>query len=704
MADLMLILRMYTLVLMLGYSEAKMEIISSKVDVLEGEEHMLLCKAGGEGEITWQKDGEDVEDNVEKVDETTSKLTIRNARISDAGRYVCVCVFDTGHRDDTSYTIYVYTDLSFKDTPTYHEFLEGQDAVIPCKVTGLPAVEVNWKRSNQMVQLVAGHIGKLTDGSLQIKNISREDKGSYTCEGRIRNRPIFKELIISIVVNVSPKVRVLEEVKKVKAGPETNVSLVCLVEGVPKPNITWTIPGTSDESRYKYNSDKSELTILSVVRQDYGEYTCWAKNKLGESIAMIMLDVSEHPQALVNQTEMKVELGQGVSVSCTISGHPMPTLYWARKTRNDQPETVVDGEGRVRVEDGYVLVIDSLEPSDGGLYTCLAISAAGNASTDFSLQTWPGKAYNVTAAPGQTSVHFTIGETPVDGGSIITHYLLQWKTGREKEWQQRLVQFTDPLVITHLIPYTSYSVRLAAQNNQGPGAFSDVLTVRTQGIREPDKPVLGLSEVKIDGNTFSIPLKQLDDGGSPLIQYIVQYKNELEEDWRVKKLPSNSTAINLHDLQYNSEYHMEVMAVNVNGSSSPVEFIFKVQQPVPIARLPKSVLGKGAVAGIVMLIFMVLVIAVDVTCCYTNRCGMLMFLAVRLCGEKVPGMKTVEDGDGTSNRDMKLNGIGIQRDSISKLQTQNGEKNSMQAEVTCDKAPLTKFEKTPPNRDPATEA
>lgn len=63
----------------------------------------------------------------------------------------------------------------------------------------------------------------------------------------------------------------------------------------------------------------------------------------------------------------------------------------------------------------------------------------------------------------------------------------------------------------------------------------------------------------------------------------------------------------------------------------------------------KGGMGKGAVAGIVMLIFLVLLIAVDATCCYINSCGMLMFLAVKLFGQKVPGMKTVEEGDGTSN-------------------------------------------------------
>nr|XP_046155664.1 neural cell adhesion molecule 1-like [Oncorhynchus gorbuscha] len=345
---------------------------------------------------------------------------------------------------------------------------------------------------------------------------------------------------------------------------------------------------------------------------------------------------------------MELEPGQTLSVSCNVSGHPMPALQWVRKTNNDHLLTVDTGGGRVRMENGYVLVVDNVNPSDGGLYSCMAISPAGNTSTDFSLQTWPGKASQVSGTPGPTSVHFTLGASLVDGGSPITHFTLQWKTGRENNWQERVIQSTDPLVITDLIPYTSYSVRFAPRNHLGQGGFSDELTVRTQGIREPDSPVLVASEGKFEGNMFSIPLTQLDHGGSPIIHYIVRYRvNKMDEDWRVKDLPSNMTVINLHDLQCNSDYHMEVLAVNSYGSSSPAKLNFNVPQPV--AKMNKGGMGKGAVAGIVMLIFLVLLIAVDATCCYTNHCGMLMFLAVKLFGQKVPGIKTVEEGDGTCN-------------------------------------------------------
>lgn len=58
---------------------------------------------------------------------------------------------------------------------------------------------------------------------------------------------------------------------------------------------------------------------------------------------------------------------------------------------------------------------------------------------------------------------------------------------------------------------------------------------------------------------------------------------------------------------------------------------------------------KGSVVGIVMVIFLVVFLVVDASCCYRNRCGLIMTIAVKLFGQKVPGVKTLEDIEGTTN-------------------------------------------------------
>uniref|UniRef100_A0A3P8TKG4 Ig-like domain-containing protein n=1 Tax=Amphiprion percula TaxID=161767 RepID=A0A3P8TKG4_AMPPE len=224
--------------------DAKMDIISSKQDVQVGEEILLLCKAGGDGDITWRKDGEDIDDEdiVQKVDETSSKLLIKKATMQDAGRYTCLCEFDSGHKDDIQTMLYVYEGPSFGSTTTYHEFLEGTDGTVPCLVAGEPAVDVHWLKDKREISSNGGRrVRQMPDNSLHIEKAKRDNTGTYVCRAQIRGRPIYQELSVSVVINAPPTVRLREEVTKVLAGPETNVSLLCLVDGHPKPNITWTM-------------------------------------------------------------------------------------------------------------------------------------------------------------------------------------------------------------------------------------------------------------------------------------------------------------------------------------------------------------------------------------------------------------------------------------------------------------------------------
>uniref|UniRef100_A0A3Q4G0C3 Hemicentin-2-like n=1 Tax=Neolamprologus brichardi TaxID=32507 RepID=A0A3Q4G0C3_NEOBR len=221
-----------------------MSIISTKLDFKVGDEILLLCKAGAEGEITWQKDGEDIDDEeiVNKLDETSSKLVIKKARMQDVGRYTCHCDFDSGHKDDVQIQLFVYDGPSFGSTKTYHEFLEGTDVLVPCLVTGQPQVDVQWFKNRQEISNGKRHMRKQSDNTLRIEKVKRVDAGTYVCRAQIRGRSsIFVELSVSVVVNAPPTVRLREEVKKVLAGPETNVSLLCLVDGLPQPNITWTM-------------------------------------------------------------------------------------------------------------------------------------------------------------------------------------------------------------------------------------------------------------------------------------------------------------------------------------------------------------------------------------------------------------------------------------------------------------------------------
>ncbi|XP_014826357.1 PREDICTED: neural cell adhesion molecule 1-like isoform X1 [Poecilia mexicana] len=669
----------------------KLEIILSKQDFQVGEEMLLVCKATKEGEMTWHKGGEEIDDEdiVSKLDYTTSKLLIKKASLSDGGTYTCRFESDDGHKADAQSVIYVYEGPSFHGTTTYHEFLEGADGMVPCLVTGRPAVDITWLKDGELIPSTPGvRVRKMSDNTLHIEKVKRSDAGTYICQAQIRGRAIYKQLPVSVVANAPPTVHIREEVKKVIAGPETNVSLLCLVDGLPKPNITWTLPIEADPSRHVFNSDHSQLTIQSVVRDDFGEYVCTAKNKIAESSATFMLHVFEPPEVFISEDQHSVNVGERVSVSCNVTGHPQPELHWINKQNGEE----LDSTSRIKAVDG-VLEIEEVMPSDGGRYSCMAVGISGNASRDVVIQTQPGPPHYLTVTPGPTSVLFTLKTFPINGGAPIKSFVLQWRKSATDKWEETVVAASNTLAITNLKPYTKYTVRMAAMNDVGQGQFSMENTVRTEGKQgEPDSPALTTSQAVVEGNSFSVPLQQIENGGSPLLYFDVQYEQDTEESERkTLRLPSDANIVSLKDLSFGSDYHLEVRAVNANGSSIPAMFNFTIaEQPV------SSRMTKGTVVGIVILIFLLVFLAVDATCCYRNRCGLLMAVAGKLSRWKDPSLKKIEEGDGTTNGDVTLKGLSKPRGSIQQSGVQTVSKDGQLSEVTCDKAPLTKNEKLHP--------
>lgn len=54
----------------------------------------------------------------------------------------------------------------------------------------------------------------------------------------------------------------------------------------------------------------------------------------------------------------------------------------------------------------------------------------------------------------------------------------------------------------------------------------------------------------------------------------------------------------------------------------------------------------GAIAGILIVVFVLLLVAVDITCYFINKCGLLMCIAVNVCGKAGPGAKAKDMEEG----------------------------------------------------------
>lgn len=50
--------------------------------------------------------------------------------------------------------------------------------------------------------------------------------------------------------------------------------------------------------------------------------------------------------------------------------------------------------------------------------------------------------------------------------------------------------------------------------------------------------------------------------------------------------------------------------------------------------------------GILIVVFVLLLVGVDVTCYFLNKCGFLMCIAVNFCGKSGPGAKNKDIEEG----------------------------------------------------------
>ncbi|KAJ7369440.1 Immunoglobulin C-2 Type [Desmophyllum pertusum] len=160
-----------------------------------------------------------------------------------------------------------------------------------------------------------------------------------------------------------PRVQLAPGTTYVKSGQKVTLPK-CHVTGFPAPVITWRkLPGSLPKNRTV--QDGGVLTVGDAEKHDIGAYVCNAKNYLGEASAVTSLVVWSVPKFNTKPPEMVYKMtGDELSLSCSATGDPPPTVSWKRSKGAWEEE-------RMKVHGGS-LNISSLTESDSGIYICEA--------------------------------------------------------------------------------------------------------------------------------------------------------------------------------------------------------------------------------------------------------------------------------------------------------------------------------------------
>ncbi|XP_060923209.1 neural cell adhesion molecule 2-like, partial [Limanda limanda] len=577
-----------------------------------------------------------------------NNLQIHQVNKADEGVYRCEASVEArGEIDfvDIAVVVNVPPVLSVFQQ-TFNATADYQESVtFTCITSGSPDPVVTWHRKGQQLEPSEQHVFNRLDGGrgmLTIHNIRQGDGGAYTCKATNKAGSQDRELFLKVFVQ--PHITQLQNVTAVE-GSAAMIS--CVAEGEPLPDISWRrasdghafVEGDKrQDGRFEVRGrhGKSVLTISGVRLADLGRFDCEALSRIGGHQKSMFLDIEYIPKFLTNHTIFYSWEGNPVNISCDVMSNPPATMLWRRERLTISAEPTANT--RVHSTEGKsVLEVTPMSDRDFGRYNCTARNNIGVRYQEFILAQAdvPSNPYSVRlSAVSQRLATVTFMKPDSHGGVPISYYLVQYKETGSQEWRDlksHSVQTT--VVLTVLEPNTTYEVRVAAVNGKGQGEFSHTETFQTLPIREPSPPAVHGQRGM--GKAYRLGLVKQDDGGMPIVEYIVKYKTDKEEQWMTKLVPGANDFAMLQPLQWNTRYEVEITARNVKGLSEPTFYqFFMPQKPDITAESLFSGMGLGAVVGLGFGALLLLLVLVDVSCFFLRHCGLLMCITRTLCGKK----------------------------------------------------------------------
>ncbi|XP_060820256.1 cell adhesion molecule Dscam2 isoform X50 [Bombus pascuorum] len=350
---------------------------SDSFEMANGAELSLLCDAQAFPAPTfrWYKfiEGSSRRQPVqlnERVRQVSGTLIIREARVEDSGKYLCIVNNSVGG-ESVETVLTVTAPLAAEIEPNTQTIDFGRPATFTCNVRGNPIKTISWLKDGKPLGL--------EEPVLRIDSVKKEDKGMYQCF--VRNDQESAQATAELKLGgrfEPPQIRQAFAEETLQPGP--SMFLKCVASGNPTPEITWELDGKrlSNTERLQVgqyvtvNGDVvSHLNISSIHTNDGGLYKCIAASKVGSAEHSARLNVYGLP-FIRHMDKKAIVAGETLRVTCPVAGYPIESIVWERDTR------VLPINRKQKVFPNGTLIIENVERmSDQATYTCVARNAQG---------------------------------------------------------------------------------------------------------------------------------------------------------------------------------------------------------------------------------------------------------------------------------------------------------------------------------------
>ncbi|XP_074182312.1 immunoglobulin superfamily member 10 [Rhinolophus sinicus] len=324
-------------------------------------------------------------------------LEIRNVRLSDSADFICVARNEGGE----SVLVVQLEVLEMLRRPTFRNpFNEkivaqlGKSTALNCSVDGNPPPEIIWILPNgtrfsngpqNPQHLIA------SNGSFIIYKTTRDDAGKYRCAAR--NKVGYIEKLIVLEIGQKPVILTYASGTVYCISGES-LSLHCVSDGSPKPNIKWTVPSGHIIDRPQITGkyilyENGTLVIKEATAYDRGSYICKAQNSVGHALITVPVMVVAYPPRIINRPPRSVltRTGTAIQLHCVALGVPKPEITWDMP---DQPLlSLTNKESTHGIEPFHpqgTLVIPNPQTTDSGIYKCTAKNLLGSDSATTYIQ------------------------------------------------------------------------------------------------------------------------------------------------------------------------------------------------------------------------------------------------------------------------------------------------------------------------------